>query len=152
MEVRYSLTDILYEIAKYHSILLVVLILITIFASISVLLLYKILFSPLSIKRRNFNELKKKDPNKDAMQKEATAQFKSLREKKIYWKGAEYVDFKFSKQGISKDVNFDWGSAILNFESEEAHYELKIGEFTSLIISEVRAASHSVTFMMSFKL
>ena len=85
------------------------------------------------MKNAFISRFKKKDPNKDAMQKETKAQFKSLKEKKIYWKGAEYVDFKFSKQGISKDVNFDWGSAILNFESEEAHYELKVGEFIHLL-------------------
>jgi len=79
------------------------------------------------------SRFKKKDPNNEAMQKATIAQFKTLKEKKLDWERAEYVDFKFKKQGISKEVNFDWGSAILKFEADEAHYKLKVGEYIHML-------------------
>ncbi len=85
------------------------------------------------IKNKFISWTKRKDPNNDGMQKETKEQFRQLKQKELSWERAEYVDFKFSKEGISKDVNFNWGSAILQFESEEAHYELKIGEFIHLL-------------------
>ncbi|RLD70210.1 MAG: hypothetical protein DRJ10_20605 [Bacteroidetes bacterium] len=81
------------------------------------------------------SRFKKKDPNNDAMQKETKTQFNNVKEehKDLNWEKAKYVSFKFSKQGISRDVNFDWGSATLQFESQEAHYFIKVSEFIHLL-------------------
>ncbi len=78
-------------------------------------------------------DLQVKDPNNEKIQKEIIEQFKRIKESKLYWKGAEYFSFKFEKLGISETINFDWGTAVLQFESEERHYKIKIGDFTHLL-------------------
>jgi len=78
-------------------------------------------------------ELQVKDPNNSKIQEETKAQFNKIKEAKLYWKGAEFVSFTFDKNGESKSINFDWGKAVLQFESEEQHYKIKVGDFTHLL-------------------
>ncbi len=87
------------------------------------------------MKNNLVSRFRKRDPNNDGMQKETKAQFKSMKEehKDLNWEKAEYVGFEFKKQGISKSVNFEWGSAVLEFESQEQHYYVKVGEFIHLL-------------------
>lgn len=79
------------------------------------------------------SRLERKDPDNTAMQNEAKKQFEKLKQSDVNWKSAEFVDFNFERQGISNDVNFEWGSALLSFESEEQHFKVKIGEFIQLV-------------------
>ena len=50
---------------------------------------------------------------------------------------SDYSPFKnvssIDSPDSSKDVNFDWGSATLQFESQEAHYFIKVSEFMHLL-------------------
>ncbi len=85
------------------------------------------------MKNAFISRLERKDPDNTAMQNEAKKQFEKLKQSDVYWKSAQFVDFEFERQGISNDVNFEWGSALLSFESEEQHFKLKIGEFIQLV-------------------
>ncbi len=98
------------------------------------------LLSTIKVKTQNeelksafINRLSKKDPNNTAMQEEVKTQFVKLKQTSLNWKAAEFVDFKFEKQGISDDVQFKWGKGILFFESEEQHHQLEIGDFIHLL-------------------
>jgi hypothetical protein len=98
------------------------------------------LISTLKVKTQNkemkdafITRLNRKDPDNKAMQTEVKTQFAKLKQSNIYWKGAEFVDFKFERQGISDDVQFEWGKGILYFESQEQHHQLEIGDFMQLL-------------------
>ena len=77
-------------------------------------------------KNKLIQEIQEKNPNNDRAEKEAAEDFKKIKEAKLYWKSAEFFEFRFEKLDKSDDLNFEVGNAVLQFESEERHYMVKM--------------------------